>query len=270
MTTVEPTTRPHPFPRAVADGVTMTRRYLLHVVRSPEELIIYFSLPIVFVLVFGYVFGSAMAVPEDGSYREFLLPGVFAMTMLYGMGATAGGIAVDVGRGVVDRFRSLPIARSSLLVRRSLTDLCRAMLEVAVLTVCGLLVGWRWHNGLVDAVSAVGLLLLLRFSLTWVGIYLGLVAKDPDTVAVVVFPAAFPLTAVANVFVSPQLMPDWLGTIAEWNPLSSRLRPLESCSAIQGPAVSRGSPRTPRRWRWSGHYLSPRSSLPWRYVGLRV
>lgn len=207
--------------RVVTDGWVMTRRYLLHVVRSPEELVLYFSLPIMFVLVFGYVFGSGMHVPDGGDYREFLLPGVFAMTMLYGVGATATAIAFDVNRGVVDRFRSLPVARSALLVGRSVTDLCRAVLELVALVLCGLLVGWRWRHGLADAACAVGLLLLLRFALTWLGIYLGLVTANPDTVAVVVFPAAFPLTAVANVFVAPQLLPGWLGTLAEWNPVSS-------------------------------------------------
>lgn len=206
---------------AVTDAVTMTRRYLAHVVRAPEEIVLYFSLPVMFVLVFGYVFGSGMQVPDGGSYREFLLPGVFAMTMVYGLGATATGIAVDTGRGVVDRFRSLPMARSALLVGRSLTDLFRALLEMAVLVVCGLLVGWQWRDGLGSAALAVGLLVLLRFALTWVGIYLGLVTGNPDTVGVIVFPFAFPLTAVANVFVAPQLLPGWLGTLAEWNPISS-------------------------------------------------
>jgi len=222
MTSMEPTAPPaSSSARVLSDGWTMARRYLTHVVRSPEELIIYFSLPIMFVLVFGYVFGSGMSVPDGGSYREFLLPGVFAMTMLYGLGATATGIAVDVSRGVVDRFRSLPVARSALVLGRGLADLLRAVLEIMVLVGCGLLVGWRWRDGLADAALALGLLLLLRFALTWVGIYLGLVTASPDTVAVIVFPVAFPLSAVANVFVAPELLPGWLGAVAEWNPVSS-------------------------------------------------
>ncbi|MFC0529415.1 ABC transporter permease [Phytohabitans kaempferiae] len=199
----------------------MTRRNMAHVVRAPEEIVIYFSLPIMFVLVFGYVFGSGMAIPGGGNYREYLLPGVFVMTMLYGLGATATGIAVDVSRGVVDRFRSIDMARSALLVGRSGADLLRAVLEMATLIVCGLLVGWQWRNGVLDALAAVGLVLLLRFALTWVGIYFGLIVPNPDTVAVIVFPVAFPLTALSNVFVSPELMPDWLGAISSWNPLSA-------------------------------------------------
>ena len=206
---------------AIADGWVMTGRNMAHVIRSPEELVLYFSLPIMFVLVFGYVFGSGMTVPGAGSYREFLLPGVFVMTMLYGLGATGTGIAVDAGRGVVDRFRSIPMARSALLTGRTGADLIRALLELATLVGCGLLVGWRWRNGVPDAVAAVGLVLLLRLALTWVGIFLGLAVRSPDTVGVIVFPLAFPLTALSNIFVAPELMPRWLGVVAEWNPLSA-------------------------------------------------
>lgn len=206
---------------AFHNGAAMTRRNMMHVVRAPEELILYFSLPIMFVLVFGYVFGSGMHVPGGGNYREFLLPGVFVMTMLYGLGATATSVALDVGRGVVDRFRSMPIARSALVAGRSVADLLRALLEMSTLLVCGLLVGWQWRDGMANAALAVGLLLLLRIAITWFGIYLALLVRNPDTVGVIVFPAAFPLTALSNVFVAPELMPGWIGTISQWNPLSA-------------------------------------------------
>lgn len=205
---------------ALADGLTMTRRNMAHLVRSPEEIALYFSIPILFVLVFGYVFGSAMAAP-GGDYREFLLPGVFVMTMVYGVGATGTSVAMDVSRGVVDRFRSMAVARSALVTGRSAADLLRAVLEMAVMVVVGLLVGWQWRQSLADALLAVALILLLRCALTWVGIYLGLLVRNPDLVGVIVFPAAFPLTAISNVFVAPELMPGWLGTVSEWNPLSS-------------------------------------------------
>ncbi|MEV4823722.1 ABC transporter permease [Micromonospora sp. NPDC049274] len=206
---------------AVVDGWTMTRRNMIHVIRAPEELILYFSLPIMFVLVFGYVFGSGMQVSGGGNYREFLLPGVFVMTMLYGLGATASGVALDLSRGVVDRFRSMPMARSALMTGRSAADLLRALLEMSTLLVCGLLVGWQWRQGVGKALLAVGLLLLLRVAITWVGIYLALLVRNPDTVGVIVFPAAFPFTAISNVFVSPELMPAVIGTISQWNPLSA-------------------------------------------------
>jgi ABC-type multidrug transport system permease subunit len=207
--------------RAISHSWVMTKRNMAHVVRSPEEVAIYFSLPIMFVLVFGYVFGSGMEVPGAGSYREFLLPGVFAMTMLYGMGATGTAIASDVSRGVVDRFRSMPVARSALVTGRSVADVFRALLELSVVVVCGLLVGWQWHRGIGNALLAIGLILMLRIAMTWIGIYIGLVVPNPDTVSVIVFPLAFPLTAVSNVFIAPELLPGWLGAIAEWNPLSA-------------------------------------------------
>ena len=205
---------------ALADGWVMTTRYLRHVTRAPEEIVLYFSLPIMFVLVFGYVFGSGMAVSGD-DYREFLLPGVFVMTQLYGLGATATAVSLDIGRGVVDRFRSMPAARSALMAGRSAADLVRALLEMTVLVVCGLLVGWQWHRGVVAALAAAGLILLLRVALTWVGIWLGSVVAKPDTVGLIVFPLAFPLTALSNVFVAPDLMPGFLGAISEWNPISA-------------------------------------------------
>jgi ABC-2 type transport system permease protein len=216
-----PRARPGKPLRAVLDGWTMTKRYMAHVIRAPEELGLYFSLPIMMVLVFGYVFGSGMAVPGGGNYREFLLPGVFAMTMLYGMGATGTAIAYDVDRGVVDRFRSMPVARSALLTGRSAADLVRAVLEMSTLVVCGLLVGWQWHRGIGNALIAVGLFLMLRVAVTWIGTYLGLLVRNPDTVGIIVFPLAFPLTAVSNVFVAPELLPGPLQVVAEWNPLSA-------------------------------------------------
>lgn len=215
------TSPPAKLRRAIRDGATMAKRNLAHVVRSPEEGALYVGLPIMFVLVFGYVFGSGMSVPGGGSYREFLLPGVFAMTMLYGLGATATGIAFDADKGVVDRFRSMPIARSALLVGRSVADIVRALIELTVVVVCGLLVGWNWHRGIGAALAALGMILMLRIAMTWIGIYLGLAVPNPDTVGMIVFPLAFPLTAVSNVFLEPTLMPGWLATLAEWNPLSS-------------------------------------------------
>ncbi|WP_049569634.1 ABC transporter permease [Streptomyces sp. SBT349] len=206
---------------AVADGWIMTRRNMAHLVRTPEEMALYFTLPIMFILVFGYVFGSGMTLPGGGDYREFLVPGVFAMTMLYGLGATGSAVAVDAGRGVIDRFRSMPVARSALLTGRGAADLLRGLLEMTVLLVCGLLVGWEWHRGVGRALLAVALVLALRVGITWLGIYLGLLVPNPDTVGMIVFPLAFPLTAMSNVFTSPELMPGWLGAIADWNPLSA-------------------------------------------------
>ncbi|UED85979.1 ABC transporter permease [Streptomyces profundus] len=224
---------------ALADGLVMTRRNMAQLMRSPEEISLYFSLPILFVLVFGYVFGSGMQVPDGGDYREFLLPGVFAMTMLYGMGATGTALAFDVSRGVVDRFRSMPMARSALLVGRCVADLLRALLEMTVLVVCGLLVGWQWHRGVGLALLAVALVLLLRVAMSWIGIYIGLLLPNPDSVGTVIFPLAFPLTALSSIFVEPDLMPGWLGAIAEWNPLSATVAAIREL--FGNPGLSGGS-----------------------------
>ncbi|WP_442812047.1 ABC transporter permease [Streptomyces sp. NBC_01803] len=213
----------------------MTRRNMAHLVRVPEEMILYFTLPIMFVLVFGYVFGNGMTVPGGGDYREFLLPGVFVMTMLYGMGATGSAVAADTERGVVDRFRSMPVARSALLTGRGTADMLRALLEITVLVICGLLVGWEWHRGPGRALAALALVLALRLAITWIGIYLGLVVRNPETVGSIVFPLAFPLTAVSNVFTAPELMPGWLGTVAEWNPLSATVAAIRELFGNPGP-----------------------------------
>lgn len=224
MTTTNP-----PVPRtaaarlrwAVADAWTVARRNMILVTRQPEELFIGLTVPVMMVLVFGYVFGRAMAVPGGGGYAEFVVPGIFVLTMLYGISGTGTGVATDVARGVVDRFRSMPIARSAVVAGRSIADMIRAAAEVVLLLGCGLLVGWRWHAGLAAALGAVAVLLLLRLALIWVAIYLGLVLPTPDAVAVAVYPLAFPLTVVSTAFVAPEYMPGWLGTVAEWNPLSA-------------------------------------------------
>src|SRR5262245_57920317 len=153
------------------------------------------------IFAFGYVLGSAMAVPGaepgGGGYREYLVPGMFVMTMLYGVASTATGVALDAEKGVIDRFRSMPMAPSAVVTGRSVADLLRALVDVVLLVGCGLLVGWQWHNGLGQALAAVGLLLLLRLALIWIGIYLGLVAPTPDSASLAVYPLTFPLTVLS-------------------------------------------------------------------------
>lgn len=177
------------------------------------------------VLMFGYLFGGAMSVPGGntsggGDYREFLLPGMFVMTMAFGLETTMTSVATDAARGVTDRFRSLPMSPSAVVLGRSIADMLNSVLGLTVMVACGLLVGWRWNGSLGEALLAVGLLLLLRFSLLWVGIYLGLVAKSPEAVAAVQI-LVWPVLFLSNTFVAPQTMPGWLGAISEWNPLSA-------------------------------------------------
>ena len=148
------------------------------------------------------------------------MPGMFAMTMMFGIGETATGVATDAAKGVTDRFRSLPMSQVGVVAGRSLADMVNAAHGIALLVGCGLAVGWRWHGGLGRALAAVGLLLLLRFAFSWVGIWLGLALPSPEAVAAM-YGLLFPVTMIANTFVAPELMPGWLGVIADWNPLSA-------------------------------------------------
>jgi ABC-2 type transport system permease protein len=205
---------------AVADAWTVTGRDLLHWARQPAPMVVNLLFPVLMVVMFGYLFGGAISVPGGGNYREFLLPGLFALTMAFGIEATMVAVATDAARGVTDRFRSMPMAPSAVVAGRSLADMLNSVLGLAVLLACGLLVGWRWHNGLGRAALAVGLLLLLRFALLWAGVYLGLAAKSPESVATVQL-LIWPVTFLSSAFVATSTMPGWLGTLAEWNPLSA-------------------------------------------------
>jgi ABC-2 type transport system permease protein len=205
---------------AVVDAWTITGRDLLHWARQPTPVVVGLLFPVLMVVMFGYLFGGAISVPGGGSYREFLLPGLFALTMVFGIEATMVAVTTDAARGVTDRFRSMPMAPSAVVTGRSLADMLNSGLGLAVMLACGLLVGWSWHGGLGEAALAVGLLLLLRFAVLWVGVYLGLVARNPEAVVAVQI-LVWPLAFLSNAFVATATMPGWLGTIADWNPLSA-------------------------------------------------
>lgn len=210
--------------RPLVHGWVMTLRNLQHDVRAPAEVLLSLCIPLMMVVVFGYVFGGGMAHPgTEGveGFRAFLMPGIFVMAMLYSVSATATGVAQDADKAVIGRFRSMPMASSALLTGRAAADMLRALLETCVLVGCGLLVGWSWEGTGVQALQAIGLLLLFRFAMTWVGIFLGLAVRDPAVVGLVVYPLAFPLGVVSTTFTPPQLMPAAVGAIAEWNPVSS-------------------------------------------------
>jgi ABC-2 type transport system permease protein len=199
----------------------MTRRDILHWLRQPGPVAVNLLFPVMMVVMFGYLFGGAMAVPGGGDgYREFILPGMFAMTMAFGLEATMIAVSTDAAKGVTDRFRSMPMSPSAVVVGRAGADMLNSALGLVVIMGAGLLVGWRAHNGFTQVLAAVGLLLLLRFALLWLGIYLGLVVKGPESVMAVQI-LVWPVSFLASTFVAPSTMPGWMGTIAEWNPLSS-------------------------------------------------
>lgn len=206
--------------RAGVDAWIVALRYLTHWRREPARVVWGLAFPAVSVLLFGYVFGGSMTVPGGGSYREFLLPGLFAMTMVFGIGETVVGVVSDTEKGINDRFRSMPMAPSAVVMGRSIADMLNSGIDLVLMVACGLAIGWRWHGTFGEALLAVVLLLLLRFSFLWIGMYLGLSVRSVEA-ANNLYALLFPLAMIANTFASPTEMPAWLGTAAEWNPLSS-------------------------------------------------
>ncbi len=203
-----------------ADAWTITRRDLTHWRLQPGTVIMGWVFPVMIVLMFGLLFGGAIRVPNGGNYFEFLMPGMFATTMLFGLETTMIAVTTDASRGVTDRFRSLPMSASAVVLGRCIADMLNSIVGLAILIGVGLLLGWRWHAGLDTALAAVGLLLLLRFALLWVGIFFGLLSKGPKSVTSVQI-LVWPISFLSNVFVNPSTMPSWLGGIAQWNPLSA-------------------------------------------------
>lgn len=203
----------------LADALTSTRRVLLHYRHSPGLMAASLVVPVVMVVVFGYVFGSAMRVP-GGNYREFLMPGLFAMVSVNGVMPTMVGAARDLDRGAADRIRSMPVSRFGVLLGTALADLLVSTVVLALLAVVGLLVGWQAHRGLGDALAGFGLLLLFRFVMTWLGTCLGLAAGREEVAGQLAI-LTFPIGMVTNTFVPTGGLPGWLRVIAEWNPISS-------------------------------------------------
>jgi ABC-2 type transport system permease protein len=207
---------------AISDTIVIVGRGIQHWIREPLGMLAGMAFMIMLVVLYGFLFGGAMSVPGGGNYLEFLMPGMFVMTMAFGIGETMAYIAADAERGVTDRFRSMPMAASAVLLGRSITDMIYATVGLAVMIGCGLVLGWRWHGGMGETAAAIGLLLLLRFAMLWVGIYLGLLVPGPAAVNSV-WTLLFPFTMVTVAFAASQTMPAWLGFVAEANPLSATI-----------------------------------------------
>jgi ABC-type multidrug transport system permease subunit len=207
---------------AAADAWVITGRDQAHWARQPGVVIANTLLfPLMIVLMFGYLLGGAMTVPGGGDYRDFLMPGMFAMTMVFGIGATVTAVSADAARGVTDRFRAMPMATSAVIAGRAAADMLSSAAALAVLTGCGWLVGWQPHRGATRAVAALALLLLLRFAFVWIGIYLGLTFYSSPEAVTAVRTLEFPIGFLGNPFVAISTMPVWIAAIAQWNPLSS-------------------------------------------------
>jgi ABC transporter DrrB family efflux protein len=202
------------------DGWVVAKRDLLKIPRVPEALFFSIIQPIIFVLLFAFVFGGAIPVP-GGDYREFLMAGIFAQTIGFNGAATTVGLAEDLTKGILDRFRSLPMASSAVLLGRTTSDLFRGMITLTVLVITGLAVGWSINNGLPKAFVAFALLLFFGFALSWIAAWVGLYMPSPEVANTAGLIWLFPLTFLSNAFVPLNTFPDWLQPIAEWNPLSS-------------------------------------------------
>ncbi|HEX2313556.1 MAG TPA: ABC transporter permease [Thermomonospora sp.] len=204
----------------IADGLTLVGRELGRVRQAPGELVAMLVFPALMVLLFGYVFGSAITVPGGGDYREYLMPGLYSMVTFSAVMGVMLRVASDASRGVMDRFRSMPMARSAVPFGQTGADLLAGLLALAIMVAAGLVVGWQPHRGLLPTVQAFLLLVVLRYALSWVGVYAGLVAKD-EQVADQLAPLFLPFTMLSNSFVPTDGMPGWLRFVADWNPVSA-------------------------------------------------
>jgi ABC-2 type transport system permease protein len=203
-----------------ADGLTLVGRELSRLRQEPGELIAALVFPAVMVVLFGYVFGSAIAVPGGGNYREYLMPGLFVMVSFTSVMAVTMRVATDASRGVMDRFRAMPMARSAVPFGQAGAELINGVLALAIMAATGLVVGWRAHRGPWPTAEAFLLLMLLRHALSWAGCYLGLVVRNEQTADQFV-PLVFPVTMLSNSFVPTGGMPGWLRAVADWNPVSA-------------------------------------------------
>ncbi|MFE0633152.1 ABC transporter permease [Streptomyces sp. NPDC058864] len=195
----------------------MTRRELAHWARQPVQVLVGLVFPVMLLLMFGYLVGGGRGV--TGDYLGYLVPGMLALTMAFGLEGTMLAVTQDLNKGVIDRFRSMPMANGAVLASRSAADMLQSAAGLAVLLGVGRALGWRTHGGAAAFLGAVGLLLLFRFAMLWIGIHLALVAGKPElvqAVQILVWPVGF----LSNAFAAPQSMPGWLGTAVQWNPMS--------------------------------------------------
>jgi len=199
----------------------LTRRNLIHIRREPQQLSDVTFQPVLFTLLFVYVFGAAMTVVGGGSYKMFVIPGLLVMNLTTSTVGTAIGLSTDLATGVIDRLRTLPMAQTSILVGRSISDLFAAALCAAFVAITGLAIGWRPDASVFAVLAGFGIALLFSYALTWMNACLAMGVKSPEAAQGIVFVIMFPLAFVSNVFAPTQGMPAWLGAVASWNPVSA-------------------------------------------------
>ncbi|MGI8574071.1 MAG: ABC transporter permease [Egibacteraceae bacterium] len=205
---------------ALRDSAIVAQRNLIKIKRVPDLLVFTLLSPIMFVLLFAYVFGSA--IPLEGvNYREFLMAGIFAQTVVFGATITGAGLAEDMQKGIIDRFRSLPMSRTAVLAGRTASDVVNNVLVLIVMSLTGLAIGWRINTSIGEALGGYLLLLLFAYAVSWMMAYVGLLVPTPEVVNNASFIAIFPLTFIANTFVPTEGFPAVLRTFADWNPVSA-------------------------------------------------
>ena len=215
----------------LSDSGVITKRNLIKVKRVPDLLVFATLSPIMFVLLFRYVFGGAISVPGDISYAEFLLPGIFAQTVVFGSTITGYSLAEDLQKGLIDRFRSLPMSRAAVLVGRTAADAAVNVISITVMALTGLIVGWRIHTSVLEATAGFLLLLLFAFSISWLMALVGLLVRTPEVVNNASFIVIFPITFISTAFVPLESLPSVLQTFAEWNPVSTLV---QACRELFG------------------------------------
>src|SRR5271165_5265682 len=227
-TTLMPTTRTTGRPQSsgrmfgpLADTWSMTRRNLVHIAREPMQLSDVTIQPVLFTVLFVYIFGGAIALPGGGSYVDYLLAGILALNLVTSVMGTAVGLSTDLHEGMIDRFRALPMWRSAVLVGRSMADLLTSLLCALIVGLTGLAVGWRPGANDISVLGGFALVIFFAYALTWIAACVGLNAKSPESAASFGFIVLFPLAFVSNAMVPTQHMPGWLQAVADWNPVSA-------------------------------------------------
>jgi len=241
----------------LSDTVTLTRRNLLAVTRIPEALFFSTVQPIMFVLLFRYVFGGAIHT-DATTYVNYLMPGIFVQTVAFGAVSTSIGLAEDLQKGLIERFRALPMSRGAVLLGRTTADLIRNIFVIVVMTVVGLLVGFRPTTGALSYIGAVLLILFFAYALSWGFAIVGLTAPNSETAQVMSFPLIFPLTFISAAFVPLSSMPSWLQGFATYQPFSVTV---SACRSLMVGAASTGTGKSTSFWVWQ--------SLAWT-VGLLI
>ncbi|WP_407287761.1 ABC transporter permease [Streptomyces sp. BP-8] len=212
--------------QSVRDSLVVAKRNLIRMLRIPEVVIFGLIQPIMFVVLFTYVFGGSINIPgapigDAQAYHEFLMAGIFAQTVTFATAGAGAGIADDMHKGLIDRFRSLPMSRGAVLTGRTLADLVQTALTLVVLAVVALLIGWRTHENLAEVLAGFALLLLLGYAFSWIGALIGLSVRTPEAATSGGLIWLFPLTFISNAFVPIDGMPPFLQHVAEWNPFSA-------------------------------------------------